>query len=126
MKKLASTKAPAAIGPYSQGIQAGNLYFFSGQIGINPSTGNLENGSFETEVRQVMKNLSAMLEDSGLSFARVVKFNISLTDLEKFGEFNEIYAQYLSEPYPARACVGVSSLPKGAEVEIEMIAAAED
>lgn len=122
MKKIQSNDAPVAIGPYSQGIQVGNLFFFSGQIALNPATGELENENFEGEVRQVMSNLSALLKDAGLSFSNVVKMNISLTDLGRFAEFNEIYSEYLSEPYPARACVGVSALPRGSQVEVEMIA----
>ena len=123
MNKIQCNDVPAAIGPYSHGIQVGNLYFFSGQISLNPLTGNLENQSFESEVRQVMANLAALLKGVGLSFSNVVKMNISLTDLDRFAEFNEIYSEYLSEPYPARACVGVASLPRNSMIEVEMIAA---
>ncbi|MBT3784119.1 RidA family protein [bacterium] len=125
MRKLESSRAPAAIGPYSHGIETRGLSFFSGQIGLDPESGTLVDSNFEAEVRQVMKNLQALLVDSGLGFGNVVKLNISMTDLSRFSEFNEIYAEYLKEPYPARACVGVASLPKGASLEIEMIATAE-
>ena len=122
MSILMSKNAPEAIGPYSQGKEVGGFCFFSGQIAINPSNGELIKSSFEEEVHQVMNNISHLLKDNNLDFEDLVKVNISLTDMSKFSYFNEIYSQYVVEPYPARACVAVKALPKNANVEIEVIA----
>ena len=122
MKILSSKGAPAAIGPYSQGIEAGGFCYFSGQIALDPATGEMIQDSFANEVHQVFKNIGNLLSDNQLEFSNLVKVNISMTDLGKFGELNEIYSSYVNEPYPARACVGVASLPKAANVEIEVIA----
>ncbi|MBW2504034.1 MAG: RidA family protein [Deltaproteobacteria bacterium] len=120
--RIETEKAPAAIGPYSQAIIAGNLVFCSGQIPLDPKTGDIVAGGIGAQTRQVMANLSAVLKEAGLGFSDVVKATIYLTDLNDFAVVNEIYATYFSEIPPARACVEVSALPKGADVEIECIA----
>lgn len=120
-KKVESAKAPAAIGPYSQAIEAGAFLFLSGQIGINPETGELQEG-VEAQARQIMENIRAVLEAAGLSFDHVVKTTIYLADIADFAKVNEIYGSYFREPYPARSTVAVAALPKGALVEIEVIA----
>ncbi len=122
MQELKSKNAPAAIGPYSQGVESGGICYFSGQIGLSPESGKMVEGDFGVEARQVMENIGAMLESSGLGFNQILKVNISLTDMGEFPVFNEIYASYFHEPYPARACVAVAALPKGARVEVEVIA----
>ena len=122
MNILKSKNAPEAIGPYSQGKEAGGFCFFSGQIAIDIASGEMVQTSFEDEVRQVMDNVSHLLKDNNLCFEDLVKVNISLTDISMFSSFNEIYSGYVKKPYPARACVAVKELPKGANVEIEFIA----
>ena len=123
MKESISTKrAPAAIGPYSQAVKAGDLIFFSGQIPLNPE-GVLCEGGIKEQTRQVLQNMQAMLNAAGLNFSHVVKTTIYLTDLADFAEVNELYGSCFTEPFPARACVEVAGLPKGAAVEIEWIAA---
>ena len=122
MNVLKSKNAPEAIGPYSQGKEAGGFCFFSGQIAIDVASGEMVQTSFENEVRQVMNNISHLLKDNNLCFEDLVKVNISLTDMSMFSSFNEIYSGYVKKPYPARACVAVKELPKGANVEIEVIA----
>lgn len=123
MKKNINTdRAPQPIGPYSQAVQAGNLLFISGQIAIDPQTGSLVTNSFAAECRQVLENLKAIVEAGGSSLEQVVKVNISLTDLGKFGELNSIYSEYFDGAKPARACVEVAGLPKGVSLEIEAIA----
>lgn len=114
--------APAAVGPYSQAVKAGELVICSGQIPIDPANGELVTGDIRAQTHQVMKNLQAVLEASGSGFDRAVRFTIFLTDLGDFGAVNEVYASYLAEPFPARACVQVSALPKGVDVEIDAIA----
>jgi 2-iminobutanoate/2-iminopropanoate deaminase len=119
--------APKAIGPYSQGIEAGSgkLVFCSGQIGLDPATQSLVSGGIEPETRRVMENLKAVLEAAGLSLANVVKTTIYLADFNDYGKVNAIYGEYWkSGPAPARATVGVSALPRGAKVEIDAIAVA--
>ncbi len=120
-EKVHTDKAPRAIGPYSQAIDTGDFVFLSGQIGLDPGTGQMKAG-VEEQTHQVMRNLQAVLEAVGLDFSHVVKTTIYLQDLNDFQKVNEIYASYLQEPYPARATVQVAALPKGALVEIEMIA----
>ena len=117
--------APAAIGPYSQAIRAGDLVFLSGQIALDPETGELVGGDdVAAQTDQVMRNLSHVLEAAGTDFARVIKATIFLTDMNEFSTVNKVYARYFdSTSPPARACVEVSGLPKGVQVEIEMIAA---
>ncbi len=123
MKKqvLATSKAPAAIGPYSQGVAFQNLLFVSGQLPIDPLAGTISGGIGE-QTEQVFANLEAILAAGGASFDDVVKTTVFLTDLSDFAVVNEIYDRHFKEPYPARACVEVSKLPKGALIEIELIA----
>ena len=121
-KQIQTTDAPAAIGPYSQAIRAGKFIFYSGQIPLNPSSGTLVDGGIEAQTRQVITNMRAMLYASGCDFSDVVKTTIYLTNLSDFATVNEIYGECFSEVPPARACVQVAALPKGAMVEIEWIA----
>lgn len=123
-KQIQTSEAPAAIGPYSQAVQAGNFIFYSGQIPLNPQTGDLVEGGIAAQARQVMANMGAMLKASGRSYDDVVKTTIYLTDLADFAAVNQIYGDFFGDVPPARACVQVSALPKGAEIEIEWIAAA--
>ena|SRR6218665_3735509 len=116
--------APAPIGPYSQAVKAGNLLFISGQIPMDPATGELVTGDIAEEVRQVMKNLQALLQAAGLGFDAVVKTNIYLSDMALFAQVNEVYGTYFTGQFPARETVAVKGLPKGVNVEISMIAAA--
>jgi len=122
MKKQVNTSlAPAAIGPYSQGVIAGNLLFVSGQIPLNPSDGSLVSDSLESQANQVFKNLRVIIQEAGTSFEHVLKLTIYLTDLENFAAVNKVMENYFNEPYPARATVEVSRLPKDVEVEIDAI-----
>jgi 2-iminobutanoate/2-iminopropanoate deaminase len=123
MKNVIETKnAPAPIGPYSQAVEVNGMIFTSGQIAIDPATGNYEPASIEEETELVMKNLNALLEAGGSSFAKVVKTGIFLQSMNDFAAVNEIYAKYMVAPFPARETVEVAKLPKGAKVEISMIA----
>lgn len=119
---VSTPNAPKAIGPYSQGIELKKLIFFSGQIAIDPSTGELSGKDFTAQTKQVLKNIDALLASKGLTSANVVKSTIFLTDMSKFAEVNAEYANYFSFEPPARSCVEVSALPMGALVEIEIIA----
>lgn len=122
MKKIINTSnAPAAIGPYSQGVKTGSLVFTSGQLGMIPATGELAVG-IEAQTHQAFKNLEAILTEAGGSLASVLKFTLFLTDLSDFAAVNAIMTQYVPEPFPARSTVGVASLPKGGLFEIEAIA----
>lgn len=127
-KIVHTTAAPGPIGPYSQAVQYGNMLFISGQVCIDPATGNLNNASLDEETHQVMKNLKAILDKAGISFANVIKTTIFLTDMKRFAEVNTIYGSYLDAAglaagqYPARETVEVSALPKFVNVEISMIA----
>lgn len=121
MKKISTDKAPAAIGPYSQAISTGNLLFTSGQIPINPETNNVDATDIKGQTEQVMKNLTAVLEEGGASLASVVKTTCFLSDIANFAAFNEVYAKYFTET-PARSCVAVRDLPRGVLVEVEAIA----
>ena len=112
-------KAPAAIGTYSQTVKAGNTVYLSGQIPLIPETMELVEGGFEAQADQVFKNISAVVEASGGELADIVKLNIYLTDLSNFPIINEVMSRYFQQPYPARAAVGISELPKGSLVEIE-------
>ena len=116
-----TSSAPAAIGPYSQAVKVGNMVFTSGQLGLDPVTGELASG-IEAQTHQAFKNLEAILKEAGGSLASVVKFTLFLTDLADFAAVNAIMAQYVPEPFPARSTVGVASLPKGGIFEIEAIA----
>ncbi len=124
MKNIIKTdKAPAPIGPYNQAVLSGNTLFVSGQIGINPETGNLVEGNIKDETRQVMQNLSAILETAGMTFEHVVKTSIFLNDMHQFTEMNEVYGSYFNaETAPARETVEVANLPKFVNVEISVIA----
>lgn len=123
MKQIISTSnAPAAIGPYSQAVQVGNILYTSGQIAIDPQTGNLAGNTIEEQTKQVMKNLSAILEAAGYTFGEVIKTTVFITDMGQFGTVNQIYGECFTANPPARSCVEVKSLPKGALVEVEVIA----
>ena len=121
MKKISTDKAPAAIGPYSQAIVSGNMLYTSGQIPINPQSGAIEASDITGQTEQVMKNLSAVLLAAGTSFDKVIKTTCFLYDIGDFAAFNEVYLKYFTEK-PARSCVAVKDLPKGALVEVELIA----
>lgn len=118
---ISTSSAPAAIGPYSQAIKAGNTVYMSGQIPLDPKTMELVKGDITAQTKRVFDNLAAVADAAGGNLANCVKVNIFLTDLANFAAVNEVMKQYFNEPYPARACVGVASLPRGAEVEIEAI-----
>lgn len=124
MKKIHTDSAPAAIGPYSQGIITGNLFFSSGQIPINPATGNIEAETIKEQTKQVMENLGALLEAVGCTYKDVVKTTCFLANMDDFGAFNEVYGEYFTEK-PARSCVAVKTLPKNVLCEVEVIAERE-
>lgn len=124
MKKIHTDKAPAAIGPYSQAIVHGDIVFTSGQIPINPATGNVEAEGIIAQTEQVMKNLGQVLDASGASFESAIKTTCFLADMADFAAFNEVYARYFTEK-PARSCVAVKTLPKGVLVEVEVVAVVE-
>jgi len=117
-----TSTAPAPIGPYNQAIQSGNMLFISGQVCIDPATGELKNKDIQQETHQVMHNLRAILAAAGISFNNVVKTTIFLTDMKQFSEVNEVYGKYFDNNFPARETVQVSALPKFVNVEISMIA----
>ena len=122
-KNIISTDlAPEAVGTYSQGVEYNGVFYFSGQIGIDPKTSQLVEG-FEAQTKQIMKNIDGLLESCSISREHIIKTSIFVTDLANFGKVNEAYIEYFTEPYPARSCVQVPALPKGALVEIEVIAA---
>lgn len=124
MKDVISTKAaPAAIGPYSQAVNVGNLVFTSGQIPIDPATGIFPEGGIKEQARQSLTNVKAILEEAGLTMANVVKTTVFMADMNDFADMNAVYAEFFAEPYPARSAVAVKTLPKGALVEIEVVAA---
>ncbi len=127
MKKIpiSTDKAPAAIGPYEQAIRVGNFIFTSGQIPLDPSTNRLIEGDITKQTKRVMDNLKSVLESSGTSLKNVIKTTIFLTDLKNFEQVNKAYGEYFPDGKPARSTVQVSALPKGAGIEIEMIAIAE-
>lgn len=121
LNKVSTDKAPAAIGPYSQAIVVGDMVFTSGQIPINPASGNIEAEGIAAQTEQVMKNLGEVLSAAGSSYEKAVKTTCFLADISDFAAFNEVYAKYFTEK-PARSCVAVKDLPKGALVEVEVIA----
>ena len=121
MEKIFTENAPAAIGPYSQAMKVGNLVYTSGQIPIDPATGNIESQDITGQTEQVMKNLDAVLAAAGSSFDKAVKTLCFLKDMSDFAAFNEVYAKYFTGK-PARSCVAVAALPKGALVEVEVVA----
>ncbi|MBR1881512.1 MAG: RidA family protein [Muribaculaceae bacterium] len=123
MKELNTSSAPAAIGPYSQGVSAmGKLVFLSGQLPIDPATGQFPEGGIKEQTRQSLLNAQAILRSAGLDLCHVVKTTVLLSDIANFGPMNEVYAEFFSRPFPARSAFAVRDLPKGALVEIEMIA----
>ena len=121
IKKISTKKAPAAIGPYSQALDTGNMLFISGQIPIDPATGVMAD-TVEEQAKQVLTNIKNILAEAGLTMNDVVKTSVFLADLGDFAKVNEVYASFFAEPYPARSCVQVAAIPKGAKVEIETIA----
>lgn len=121
LKKISTEKAPAAIGPYSQAVVAGDFLFASGQIPINPETGNVEAVGIEAQAEQSMKNVGEILKEAGVSYDNVVKTTCFLAEIADFAAFNEVYAKYFTEK-PARSCVAVKDLPKGVLCEVEVIA----
>ena len=125
LKKITTEKAPAAIGPYSQAIAAGNFLFASGQIPINPESGEVEAEGIEAQAEQVMKNVGAILGAAGTNYANVVKTTCFLADMADFAAFNGVYEKYFTEK-PARSCVAVKALPKNVLCEVEVIAALEN
>ena len=120
-KKIATKNAPAAIGPYSQAVQYGNLLFVSGQIAIDPQTGNLVEGDIEAQTEQVLKNLTAIIAEAGMAVADVLKCSCFLKDMNDFARFNAVYENYFGESLPARETVEVSRLPKDVRVEVSAI-----
>ena len=121
-KEIVSTNAaPAAIGPYSQAVKTGLVVFLSGQIGIDPATKELVSNVFEAQVRQAFRNLAEVAKASGGSLANAVKLTLFLTDLDKFSQVNQVMAELVPQPFPARSTIGVASLPKGAQFEVEAI-----
>lgn len=122
MKSISTKNAPSAIGPYSQAIRTGNLIFVSGQLPIDPSTGNFAEGGIEALTRQSLTNISNILKEAGTDMSHVVKTTVILTDMNDFAAMNDVYATFFSEPFPARSAVAIKTLPKGASIEIECIA----
>jgi reactive intermediate/imine deaminase len=118
---IATSRAPAAVGPYSQAVRHGDLVFLSGQIALDPSSGKLVEGGIADQARQVFRNLQAVCEAAGANLDAIIKLNIYLTDLGDFATVNELMAETFSAPYPARATIGVAALPMGAEVEVEAV-----
>ena len=122
MKTIQTTKAPAATGPYSQAVEANAFVFASGQLGINPATGEFVEGDVQAQTRQALTNARAIMNEAGLDLNNVIKTTVFLSDMANFAAMNEIYAEFFSEPYPARSAVAVKTLPKNALVEVECIA----
>jgi 2-iminobutanoate/2-iminopropanoate deaminase len=122
---ITTSNAPAPIGPYNQAILSGNTLYISGQVCINPATGDLKNKDIQDETHQVMHNLKAILQQAGMDFSNVVKTSIFITDMHQFGAVNEVYGKYFESSFPARETVQVSALPKFVNVEISMIASKE-
>ena len=122
MKTISTEKAPAAIGPYSQAIQVGNLVYTSGQIPIDPATGMIVKGGIKEQTLQSLTNVKAILEEVGPTMSNVLKTTVFMADMGDFADMNSVYAEFFTEPYPARSAVAVKTLPKGALVEIEVIA----
>ncbi len=118
-----TSAAPAAIGPYSQAIEANGMVFVSGQLPVDPATGNFAEGGIKELTRQSLTNMQAILKEAGLTLDNVVKTTVFLADMADFAEMNEVYAEFFSAPFPARSAVAVKTLPKGARVEVECIAA---
>lgn len=123
MKSIHTNNAPAAIGPYSQAIEVNGFVFASGQIPIDPSTGNIVEGGIREQTRQALTNASKIMEEAGLTLANVIKTTVFMADMNDFAAMNEVYASFFKEPYPARSAVAVKTLPKNVLVEVECIAA---
>lgn len=119
---IVSEKAPKPVGPYSQAVKAGNFLFISGQLPINPATGEIVRGNFEEAVKVVLENVKSIVEEAGGTMDDIVKVTVYMKDLSLFSEFNEIYSQYFRDKYPARVVVEVSRIPKDADLEVEAIA----
>lgn len=124
-KKIHTDRAPAAIGPYSQAIQAGNTIYISGQIPVDPATGNIDAADIAGQTKQSLENIKAILEAAGIGMSSVVKTTVLLADINDFGAMNEVYKTYFAEPFPARAAFQAANLPKDSKVEIEAIAVLE-
>ncbi len=122
MKAISTSKAPGAIGPYSQAIRTGNLVFVSGQLPVDPATGNFAEGGIKELTRQSLLNVKHILEEAGTDMAHVVKTTVFLADMADFADMNEVYAQFFEAPFPARSAVAIKTLPKNARVEIECVA----
>ena len=122
MKAISTTKAPAAIGPYSQAIEANGFVYASGQLPIDPATGQFPEGGIKEQTRQSLTNAQNILVEAGIDLSHVVKTTVFLSDIANFAAMNEVYAEFFSEPFPARSAVAVKDLPKGALVEIEVLA----
>ena len=126
MKKIIATPdAPAAVGPYSQAVAVGGLLFCAGQIPLDPATGEIVPGDVATQTDRVCRNIAAVLQANGMTFGHVVKTTVFLADMADFGAMNAVYAKFFTEPFPARSTVAVAGLPRGAQVEIEIVASAE-
>lgn len=123
MKAISTSNAPAAIGPYSQAIEAGNTIYVSGQLPIDPATGSFVPGGIQEQTRQSLTNVQAILREAGVDLKNVVKTTVMLSDIANFAAMNEVYAQFFAAPFPARSAFAVRDLPKGALVEIEVVAA---
>ncbi len=121
-KEISTNQAPAAIGPYSQAIEAGNFIFTSGMIPIDPATGELVEGSAEKQAKQAFANLKNLIEAAGSSMEKVIKTVVFISDMEDFGKINAVYETFFTEPYPARSCVQVARLPKDVAIEVEAVA----
>ena len=115
-------QSPAAVGPYNHAVRVGDLLFCAGQIPLNPADGTLVNGDIQAQTERVLQNVKAILDDQGLTFGQVVKSTVFMTNLANFAAMNEVYARYFTDNYPARSTVQVAALPKGANVEIEVVA----
>ncbi len=123
MKQISTQNAPAAIGPYSQAIEVNGFVYASGQLPINPATGAFPEGGVKEQTRQSILNVKAILEEAGLALSNVVKTTVYLTDMGDFAAMNEVYSQFFAQPFPARSAIAVKALPKGALVEVEVVAA---
>lgn len=119
---IRTPKAPTPVGPYSQAVLSGQTLFCSGQISINPETNEVFTGDIKTQAQMVMKNIGAVLEAAGMNYTHIIKTNIFLTNMADFPHVNEVYASFMKEPYPARSTIAVAALPKGVNVEIEVVA----
>lgn len=123
MKQISTQNAPAAIGPYSQAIEVNGFVYASGQLPIDPATGSFPEGGVKEQTRQSILNVKAILEEVGLALSNVVKTTVYLADMDDFAAMNEVYSQFFAQPFPARSAIAVKALPKGALVEVEVVAA---